>query len=468
MRLVIPLTPAFSYQRISLVTHTLKPPLLRHLPSRLSVRLNSTAVSLGENAPAFEYQWIDGVEKMERCRPGGYHPISIGDILVDRYQVTHKLGYGGYSTTWLARDKQNAAYIAVKISTADAPPHEVEILDSLKSQSNHLGRIMIPLVQDQFELEGPNGRHRCYVTSPARCSVDAAQSSTCFSVETARVLVTQLIIAVAYMHTRGFVHGDIHLGNVLLRLPSSFDQLSTDQLYEKFGEPCKEEIVRFDGEAPPPNVPIHGIMPAWLGKRAKLIPPSEGYLLLSDFGETFSPATQQRLGSECHTPIIFRSPEAVFEPERPVSFPSDIWGLACATWSILGLRSLFDGVLATQDYITSQQIDILGISSFPSEWWSKWDARNERFDELGHPKEGRRSVRPSLECLFQEDIQDLRREKQMDEFDKEEAAAILVMLRSMLVFRPDRRVTAESLMVSEWMLNWGIPELKKVWEGLDN
>jgi serine/threonine-protein kinase SRPK3 len=38
--------------------------------------------------------------------PGGYHPISIGDTFDHgRFRVLHKLGFGGSSTVWLARDQ---------------------------------------------------------------------------------------------------------------------------------------------------------------------------------------------------------------------------------------------------------------------------------------------------------------------------------------------------------------------------
>jgi serine/threonine-protein kinase SRPK3 len=38
-------------------------------------------------------------------RPGGFHPITLGDIVKDgRYKIYHKLGYGGFSTVWLTRD----------------------------------------------------------------------------------------------------------------------------------------------------------------------------------------------------------------------------------------------------------------------------------------------------------------------------------------------------------------------------
>ncbi|RDI86973.1 hypothetical protein Vi05172_g3207 [Venturia inaequalis] len=46
-------------------------------------------------------------EPLHRYRRGGYHPISLGDLLKDgRYRIMHKLGWGGYSTVWAARDQR--------------------------------------------------------------------------------------------------------------------------------------------------------------------------------------------------------------------------------------------------------------------------------------------------------------------------------------------------------------------------
>lgn len=52
----------------------------------------------------FIYEDIDDVERLDDYRPRGYHPIKMGDYLHERYRVVHKLGYGAYSTTWLAQD----------------------------------------------------------------------------------------------------------------------------------------------------------------------------------------------------------------------------------------------------------------------------------------------------------------------------------------------------------------------------
>lgn len=44
-------------------------------------------------------------EPLFRYRPGGFHPVHLGDTFKEgRYRVIHKLGYGGFSTIWLARD----------------------------------------------------------------------------------------------------------------------------------------------------------------------------------------------------------------------------------------------------------------------------------------------------------------------------------------------------------------------------
>lgn len=34
-----------------------------------------------------------------------YYPVKIGDIFKQQYRIIAKLGYGAYSTVWLARDE---------------------------------------------------------------------------------------------------------------------------------------------------------------------------------------------------------------------------------------------------------------------------------------------------------------------------------------------------------------------------
>lgn len=69
-----------------------------------------------EDSPT--YQLYRNVEYVDRYCPGGYHPIEVNDTLNQRYHIVDKLGQGGYSTIWLARDQKLNNYVAVKVGTA--------------------------------------------------------------------------------------------------------------------------------------------------------------------------------------------------------------------------------------------------------------------------------------------------------------------------------------------------------------
>lgn len=47
-------------------------------------------------------------EPLHRYQRGGYHPVHLGDYLNNgRYKILHKLGWGGYSSVWVARDTRS-------------------------------------------------------------------------------------------------------------------------------------------------------------------------------------------------------------------------------------------------------------------------------------------------------------------------------------------------------------------------
>jgi hypothetical protein len=54
---------------------------------------------------------------------------------------------------------------------------------------------------------------------------------------------------------------DLHLGNILLQLPSTLDNLSEEQLYAKYGAPEPEPVIRLNDEALGPGVATHAIPP---------------------------------------------------------------------------------------------------------------------------------------------------------------------------------------------------------------
>ena len=402
----------------------------------------------------FGYDWIEDVEWLEKYRPGGYHPVVIGQM-VGRYHIVEKLGFGGYSTVWLAWDTLKGGYVALKVGIASADPREMRILRALSIPSAHPGRDAIPSPLDDFVIQGPNGHHPCFTMALAQSDLKMASENYLFPLDVARALVGGLTMAVAYMHSSGYVHGDIHLGNVLVKHPSDINNLSIKQLYEKYGEPCPEPITLRNGKPLPPNVPPTAISPVLLGIRANMFALPNAHVLLGDFGESFPPLSETRLGKDCHTPLGARPPEARFEPLFGLSYSSDIWSLAVAIWSILGMKPLFSGVFNTADDVVCQHIGALG--PMPESWFRVWKQTAKK----GHRENGWDEW-PSIERAFEEYVQKFRRERAHGGFAKEEKTAILSLMRDMLQFQPGKRPTIEEVLASEWMVKWVLPEFERL------
>ncbi|KAH6972963.1 serine/threonine protein kinase [Ilyonectria sp. MPI-CAGE-AT-0026] len=117
-------------------------------------------------------------EGISSYRPGHFHPVYIGDVYHEKYQVLNNIGYGQYSTVWLVQnistldadaDDDNCKYFALKVLSAEAyhsekPIQEREILKHLRD-CNRLNRgyKYICHLVDDFEHSGPNGIHVCLV-----------------------------------------------------------------------------------------------------------------------------------------------------------------------------------------------------------------------------------------------------------------------------------------------------------------
>ncbi|KAL2699061.1 hypothetical protein AAEP93_010449 [Penicillium crustosum] len=197
---------------------------------------------------------------------------------------------------------------------------------------------------------------------------DAKEASTfgLFRPKVARSIIAQLIHGVAFLHSEYIVHGDLHLGNILLRFPEAIDRLSTLKLYEKFGKPEAETIVRLDGKPSTNGVPGQVFIPGWFGVCSKDVELGEERIILNDFGESFNPHISPKLSSK--TLPLLQPPEARFS-DQPLPFAADIWKLACTIWEIAGYRPLFEAFFKTADRVTAEQVEVLGI--LPPEWWTK-------------------------------------------------------------------------------------------------
>ncbi|KAK6223598.1 hypothetical protein QIS74_03542 [Colletotrichum tabaci] len=389
--------------------------------------------AVSEPALPVEYGYVDGVEHLGDYRPGGYHPIHIDDRLNERYRVVHKLGHGTFSTAWLAVDEILSKYVAVKVGTADGDCTEVDVL-SLFTQS----------VAGHRDSE-----HK-------RCLRDAKETSgnSLLRLDVARSLAAQLVLAVSLVHSKGYAHGDLHLGNLLLQLPSSLDDLSIQQLYARYGEPEKEPVVRLDTQAPStdPGVPSYAVPPVWLGVPSKEVTLGDAKLILGDFGVAFRPADKSRF--ESYTPLVLRPPEVFFEPGTPLTFASDVWSLGCVLFELLAHRSLIDGFLAPQDEITAQQVELQG--PMPPEWWGKWEQRPRWYDDAARPLSNASDIWP-WERRFEQWVQSPRRSRSMETMGEDERDVLLKLLGWMLAWRPGERPEVLEVLEAEWMTRWALP-----------
>jgi len=120
---------------------------------------------------AFELE--EYTEGPERYSNGLYYPICIGDVLVQKYRIEHKLGHGNYSTVWLAHDILKEKDVALKIMVSgnageDEYDMQKEIIGTVQDTSNILTCLR------SFSLPGYKGNnHRILVfdvRGPSLCS----------------------------------------------------------------------------------------------------------------------------------------------------------------------------------------------------------------------------------------------------------------------------------------------------------
>ena len=80
-----------------------------------------------------EKEYVSEDEGLDDYKKDGYHVVYVGEILNQRYVVLEKLGWGHFSTVWLARDTKFNTFVAIKIQKSahhylEAAFDEVEIL----------------------------------------------------------------------------------------------------------------------------------------------------------------------------------------------------------------------------------------------------------------------------------------------------------------------------------------------------
>ncbi|KAH6903328.1 kinase-like domain-containing protein [Coprinopsis sp. MPI-PUGE-AT-0042] len=393
-------------------------------------------------------------------RPGGYHPVYLGDAFNNgRYTVVNKLGHGSFSTVWLVRDEAQGSLASLKIITADASKYtsgtELDVFRRSAACSGEGKRFILQFL-DSFFHEGPNGKHLCVVTEvsgpPLATNLLAygPEGVEDLEPEFAGTFVWQLVQGLEYLHSCGIVHGDLHLGNILYHLPGLSTLKSPDDIEKYFGAPTTLAITLRKGRSSlfnVPHLPRFVVYPAHYTHFYEQLfaDPSLAELRICDFSESslFDPATLVPHGTKrkLNCPDTHLAPEVIFDDL--VSPASDIWALGNSMHQIMDGggtegRSAIEGESeCSMDEILCRMVHAFG-SKLPDRWWNAWEKRTEYFDDQGQwvvdpgmfrPRQlllGRGMYRPSF-------------------FPGGTKEAFVEVLRRIFVYEPVERLTAAEL-----------------------
>ncbi|CCH60619.1 hypothetical protein TBLA_0D01110 [Henningerozyma blattae CBS 6284] len=179
-----------------------------------------------------DYSSCDGKneESLKDYKPGGYHPAYKGECYNNnRYLLIRKLGWGHFSTVWLAKDNKLNSYVAMKIVRSDkvytdAAKDEIKLLKKVTANSdqNVEGSHFTMNLLDNFIHSGPNGDHVVMifeVLGENLLSLIKKYEHRGIPIIYVKQIAKQLLLGLDYMHRNcGIIHTDIKPENVLLEI----------------------------------------------------------------------------------------------------------------------------------------------------------------------------------------------------------------------------------------------------------
>ncbi|KAM7198855.1 Serine/threonine-protein kinase [Rhypophila sp. PSN 637] len=372
-------------------------------------------------------------EALSRYCTGGYHPVRVGDVFNNgKYKVLRKLGYGVYSTVWLACDLQTKQHVALKVLTADSfgnkhDTFEADILRYIRVlDTPHLGVNHVLGLLNEFEHRGPNGNHVCLVFKPMGPDMTKYPS---IPLSMVKKIATQLLLALDFLHDNcGVIHTDIKPQNILLETPA------IDKMFE-----CapSESFIPHLPPLAPPNDFYRPSEQVSSGKE-DLATTTDISIRLADFG------TASWVGkhlTEWIQPQMLRAPEVILGAEWDSKV--DIWNVGLVIWELAEGSLVFDGTwIATAPYTAeahlAQMEAVLGCT--PKSLLARSKDRDRFFDHEDKLRSPSTFPPSPLEQICQN-----------PQLSAAEKASFLDFIRSMLKLDPEERLSAGKLLEAEWL-----------------
>lgn len=241
---------------------------------------------------------------------------------------------------------------------------------------------------------------------------------------------------------------DFRPANILVKL-TSLDHLSEEEVISLFGQPQIAQVRTESGGELPAFSPSYLVLPADTSSLGSEYLTDQ--ICVIDFGEAY-PFTSPP--EDLGMPENYLAPEILLEEEDAVGPACDMWALGCTLFEIRQQIPLFY-MIYDLDELLAEMVRFFG--EFPADWWDKWDARKQFFDEHGnYIRYGDNEVL-TLEMLLAKsrEITDLGGEpdkiKRMSSHTPDMEQKLMAdVLYKLFRYEPGKRATTEEVLEHEW------------------
>ncbi|XP_051215992.1 uncharacterized protein [Lolium perenne] len=413
-------------------------------------------MSLSPSSSGDEEEEDEGVDGY---RKGGYHAVRPGDqFAAGRYVAQRKLGWGNFSTVWLAFDLETQKFVALKIQKsapefAQAALHEIEFLSEITKRDPENCKHTIQLIE-HFKHTGPNGQHVCLVFEFLGDSLlKLVQYNRYKGIGLGRVkeICRSILVGLDYLHGElGIIHSDLKLENVLLvsTIDPSKDPIRSGlrpNLDRPEGNPNGEAVLnpiekklKMRARRVLAKLAEKRKTAAEFARSERSLEGIDMTCKIVDFGNAcwadkqFTDFIQTRQ---------YRAPEVILG--SGYSFPVDMWSFACIAFELATGEMLFTpkeghGYSEDEDHL-ALMMEVLG--KMPKKIATMGTKSKEYFDRHGDLKRIRRLKISSIERVLVDKYK----------IPQSDAREFAEFLGPLLDFAPEKRPTAAQCLQNKWL-----------------